>query len=1097
MWKAPVLVMPPGSAPGAPHLGPSPLAAPGAQASPIASWPSEDGTEVAFPPSVPQFIPPALGPLGQGPMFVRPPIRGNMGAGPSPGGFIIKNSTVFVGNLPQEAAESEITDLMSRVGGVQSCRLVRDLQTQQHKGYAYVDYHDPGAAEAAQLVLDGVEFHGRPIRIQRADQTPQGAVPMHHGHGVRPAGPLPPGGVPPAFLDQLRTQVEQVSGTSGKLCRHGVACKHVACRDEHPEGREMERDLSMIVCRFRRNCKRTGCFYVHPSGREIDEDPSKGMCKRGELCDLPECIFAHPETRVGVHQVAAANYPCRVRCFNCGTFGHTQWACSRKVRLSGFPVTWALDTAEELSVRLSVELEAFGTLATMPEVSEENFDSRTATAVYHEPASARSAVLALTGDPFTAEIMEGNSKASSAGGAPAPKRERACTVFVGNIPYDADEGELRELLSSVGDVEEFRLVRDRGTKEHKGYGFCDYPDPETAKAAVEVLHEALYQGRKLRVTASDRALGDPSEAPVKAIVTGFPEQWLLLEQEDLVRQVSADLEIYGPLAAPPELMEGNTKALVEFANEKIAIQTQQALLTVLTIELRPLMPGVAKNRGGERHGPRRDKGDKSCTVFVGNISFDTEEEDLRSVFMPFGNVISVRLVCDKDTKKRKGYGFVEFADPASAQRAEKEMDEVEVKGRRLRVSPAEAALGEARRGDEGRDGDGRASRSPGRPAKRRRRKGEENGDEEGRERWRVVGIHIDELAMSRRPEVPPCSEDREVWVDPLPDKQDEEEWLGAFGKVDDVFRIEDMETGEVVDRGYVVFADHEAAARCVEAKAAEWSESERVLTSQSSHRGGRRSAYPDSLVALMVGPKGETINAVKDRIGASMLALRGDGLGGTSPAQKSSRLHFVCKGNDEVISNLRPALEDLLAEIHRQVSDKIANLPANGAARSTSENQDQQKNKKRRRRSRSPQRQVGRGHDMQFPPMPPPMAWPAPGPGPWHGGWGGPVPGWLPPGWEHPGWEPPPPGWEPHRPGWGHMAPGLARPSIAPSRAAHLPRRSGVRPSSMAAAAGAEAPLLARPAAARPSKRRGAEEVFVPRHSKNEEDPAEEDESEP
>merc|ERR1719203_2076886 len=116
--------------------------------------------------------------------------------------------------------------------------------------------------------------------------------------------------------------------------------------------------------------------------------------------------------------------------------------------------------------------------------------------------------MALTGEPFLAEVVD-SSEAGTFGkdGVPSGKRDKACTVFVGNIPYGVDEAEIRKLFSSVGLVDEFRFIRERGKKEHKGCGFCDFFDPCTAEAAVQLLHGTDFRGRCLRVTQSDRALG--------------------------------------------------------------------------------------------------------------------------------------------------------------------------------------------------------------------------------------------------------------------------------------------------------------------------------------------------------------------------------------------------------------------------------------------------------------------------------------------------------------------------------------------------------------------------------------------------------------
>ncbi|XP_062510852.1 cleavage stimulation factor subunit 2-like [Corticium candelabrum] len=81
-----------------------------------------------------------------------------------------------------------------------------------------------------------------------------------------------------------------------------------------------------------------------------------------------------------------------------------------------------------------------------------------------------------------------------------PPRERANrSVFVGNIPYDATEENLQEIFSQVGPVVSLRLVYDRDSGKPKGYGFCEYDDPETASSAIRNLNGYEMNGRSLRV----------------------------------------------------------------------------------------------------------------------------------------------------------------------------------------------------------------------------------------------------------------------------------------------------------------------------------------------------------------------------------------------------------------------------------------------------------------------------------------------------------------------------------------------------------------------------------------------------------------------
>ncbi|KAJ1327466.1 cleavage stimulation factor subunit 2 [Microdochium nivale] len=80
----------------------------------------------------------------------------------------------------------------------------------------------------------------------------------------------------------------------------------------------------------------------------------------------------------------------------------------------------------------------------------------------------------------------------------APSR----VVFVGNIPYGLSEEQISDIFSTAGKVINFRLVYDRETGRPKGFGFAEYPDPDSAASAVRNLNDYEIMGRKLRVDYS-------------------------------------------------------------------------------------------------------------------------------------------------------------------------------------------------------------------------------------------------------------------------------------------------------------------------------------------------------------------------------------------------------------------------------------------------------------------------------------------------------------------------------------------------------------------------------------------------------------------
>ena len=75
-------------------------------------------------------------------------------------------------------------------------------------------------------------------------------------------------------------------------------------------------------------------------------------------------------------------------------------------------------------------------------------------------------------------------------------------------------------------------------------------------------------------------------------------------------------------------------------------------------------------------------------LFVGNLSFQTVEEDLRELFGSFGDIDDIYVVEDRQTGRSRGFAFVSFADKDAAETAAKELDGTDFMGRNLKVNEA-------------------------------------------------------------------------------------------------------------------------------------------------------------------------------------------------------------------------------------------------------------------------------------------------------------------------------------------------------------------------------------------------------------------------
>jgi cold-inducible RNA-binding protein len=75
-------------------------------------------------------------------------------------------------------------------------------------------------------------------------------------------------------------------------------------------------------------------------------------------------------------------------------------------------------------------------------------------------------------------------------------------------------------------------------------------------------------------------------------------------------------------------------------------------------------------------------------IFVGNLSYQTTQDDLHSAFATYGTVERVNIVTDRDTGQARGFAFVEMAEPQAAQMAISQLNGTDLHGRTLNVNEA-------------------------------------------------------------------------------------------------------------------------------------------------------------------------------------------------------------------------------------------------------------------------------------------------------------------------------------------------------------------------------------------------------------------------
>lgn len=75
-------------------------------------------------------------------------------------------------------------------------------------------------------------------------------------------------------------------------------------------------------------------------------------------------------------------------------------------------------------------------------------------------------------------------------------------------------------------------------------------------------------------------------------------------------------------------------------------------------------------------------------IYVSNLSFKVQDEELRNLFAAYGEVSSATIITDRETGRSRGFGFVEMGDDTEAQKAISELNQSSIDGRQISVSEA-------------------------------------------------------------------------------------------------------------------------------------------------------------------------------------------------------------------------------------------------------------------------------------------------------------------------------------------------------------------------------------------------------------------------
>ncbi|KAL6505371.1 Polyadenylate-binding protein rbp47b' [Orobanche gracilis] len=264
--------------------------------------------------------------------------------------------------------------------------------------------------------------------------------------------------------------------------------------------------------------------------------------------------------------------------------------------------------------------------------------------------------------------------------------EEVRTLWIGDLPYWADENYLRGWFSHTGEVLSIKVIRNKLSGQPEGYGFVEFTSHQVAEGILQSYNGTQIPGTELtfRLNWASSGIGERrvDAGPEHSIFVGdlAPDVTDFLLQETFrvnYSSVRGAKVVTDPNTGRPkgygfvkfaDEMERN-RAMVEMngmycstrpmrisaaAPKKTATGVQQQYAAAKSIYPAVVYPAPAQ-------AVPLDNDINNTTVFIGNLDPNITEEELKQIFMQFGDIIYVKIPA------AKGCGFVQFAARSSAE----------------------------------------------------------------------------------------------------------------------------------------------------------------------------------------------------------------------------------------------------------------------------------------------------------------------------------------------------------------------------------------------------------------------------------------------
>lgn len=293
---------------------------------------------------------------------------------------------------------------------------------------------------------------------------------------------------------------------------------------------------------------------------------------------------------------------------------------------------------------------------------------------------------------------------------PSLRKSGAGNIYVKNLDKNIDNKALYDTFSLFGNILSCKVASD-ATGNSYGYGFVHYETEEAAKQAIERVNGMQIGEKTVQVYEFKKRSERDTSNYTNLYVKGFPPDW----NDEKLMEIFKE---FGPVAATAIRTDnkGRIYGFVDFEKSEDAKKAVDGLhkKDMRTPEQKEEdeKSGRDKETAADGHpvhlfycqraqtkqerqaelrakfGPPTTDQKQGVNLYVKNLDEGFDDDQLRELFQPFGNITSVATPKD-DRGKCKGFGFVCFASPDEATKAVTEMHLKVIKGKPLYVGLAE------------------------------------------------------------------------------------------------------------------------------------------------------------------------------------------------------------------------------------------------------------------------------------------------------------------------------------------------------------------------------------------------------------------------